>query len=854
MSLLCARQSLSLAHPHTKPEFDMKFYTNVDRIGEQIVMRYVDDGDRKLIKTKFQPTLYVQGNGEYRDIHNRQYYPTKFDSIKAATDFIHLHDGVENFVVAGNTKYQYEFINTTFPEEIQFDVDLLNICYVDIEVWGDGTFPEPADAKFPINAISLRIHGKTYAFGLRHNGSTFSKDGVDVFLFDTEIELMNSFVQFWTECQIDIISGWNVDFDITYICKRLENISDKSTLNKLSPYKSVYSYNRDDDYGKSQLYYTIKGISKIDYLEIYKKFIFKTRESYRLDYIATIELDEQKTDVSDYDNLFDLYEKNFELFMTYNIQDVELVERLDKKLKFMEIAVNLAYFSKVNFEDVTSPMRYWENIIQNYFTENKMVIPIKRENSVKNSKFKGAYVKPPIVGRYNNIVSFDFASLYPSIMIAFNISPECIEDQIEMRVDDVLNRTIDLTEQHNKNQTVAVNGVCFSKNKDGFIPTLVGKMLRLRKEYKNKMLDVKREIETLDKFKHQDEIKQLKKQSVEFFNKQMVAKVAANSFFGICGLVHFRFYDIRLAEAITLSAQAANKNVELQLNHYINQTFSFPSNTDHVVYMDTDSCYISLDQIIDRLTKQVGSHNVELAKKIGYSKLSEKINESITDFEKYLNCKHDLSMKLEAVGKGLFIKRKKYLLSVYHFESVDYQEPELKMTGVEALKSSTPKVCRDALTKCAKFLMQGTEEDLVNFVTDFKEKWKTFSPDEIALPSAVNGLHKYHLGENKYKKGCPIHIRAAIVYNYMLKLHNLDKLYTEIKDGVKVKYVFLYTNNPTGENVIAFPNKLPVEFGLNEYVDMRWQYKRAFIKPLEIMTEHSGWHYEKANNLLDLFA
>ena len=837
------------------------FYTNVALVGNKIHMRYIENGIRKQNDFSFSPELFIKSKkGNFRDLYHNSYKSIEVENVKIAKEKVKSSSNIEDYTICGNAKPEFEFIHKNFPENISFDSSQINIAYLDIEVFTDGAFPEPSAAKYPINAISFRIHGMTHAFGLTYDNVTYKskKDDVTVYLFDTEEKLLTEFINFWSKCELDVISGWNSNsFDIPYICRRIENVFGERYLKRLSPYSKVFSTERKNDFGNKEIAYKIYGISQIDYLAIYKKFTFKNRESYKLDFIAQEELGEHKEDVSDYDNLFDLYEKDFELFMDYNIKDTELVERLDDRLKLMEIALTLAYFSKVNYEDIFSPMRYWENIIQNYLYEHQIVVPIEKPENEKTKKFEGAYVKDPIVGKHDFMVSFDFTALYPYILRTFNISPETIQGmRYDLDVESILNQSIDLSSEYEKDITVAANGARFTRKHTGFIPALIKRMLDLRVDSKKEMIKTQQKIEEMKKSgENLNDIKLLEKKAVALFNMQLVAKVAANSFYGICGLKYFRFYDIRLAEAVTYSGQAANRFVEKKVNEYLNKLLE-TENKDYTIYMDTDSCYFDLSGMVNKFVpNKTKQEQNEFVKKVGYSKLTECIDNAIDSFNKYLNV-HDaiLNMKMEAVGGGVFIAKKKYVMSIVHMEGVDYAKPKLKMTGVEAVKSSTPAPARKALTDCANILVTGTEDELIEYVKRFRKEWNGLSPDQIGLPTSVNGIFKYHTENNKYSLGCPIHVRAAINYNYWISEYKIDMHYSDIKDGSKAKYVFLINQNYTRENVIAFPSKLPKELDLHSKIDYNAQLERSFLSPLKIMLEPTGWNYEKKVNLMDLFS
>jgi DNA polymerase elongation subunit (family B) len=640
----------------------------------------------------------------------------------------------------------------------------------------------------------------------------------------------------------DVITGWNVlKFDITYIVNRVRRLGLEAE--KLSPWGMIRDQ-KDRDTG--DIYYSIPGIAILDYMELYKKFTFTARESYRLDFIAEVELGENKLE-NKFDTFKEFYTNDWDNFVKYNIHDVYLVDKLEDRLKLIILATILAYKGKVNFEDVYSPVRTWDILIYNYLSEKKIVVPLK--SASRPVPFVGGFVKDPIAGLHNWVCSFDLTSLYPHIIMGYNMSPETITDLlVPVSVDDLVSKSVNLDVLKDQDVAMAANGSTYLRDKRGFLPELMQSLYNERKTSKNQMLKLQKEYEKTKDPATDKEIARLS-------TLEQAIKVTLNSGYGAVTNAYFRYFDIRIGEGITKTGQLASQWISRKLNEFMNKALKTES-VDYVIYSDTDSCYLSLDKVV-----QVHAADKDTAGKIQFMTdfaikvLQPYIDKSYQEMADYTNAYEQMmKMKLEVIADvGIFYKKKKYLLNVHSSEGVVYSEPKLKVKGLSMIQSSTPEICRDSLRASIKVALSGSEKEVREFNKNFRIKFDQHTPEEISFPRSVNGIDTYSSDTGIYSKGTPIAVRGALLYNHYVKRNKLDKKYTMIKNGDKVKFVFLKMPNPIHENVIAFPTELPKEFGLHNYIDYDTQYEKAFKDSLGDLVEPMGWVVDEVSNLEDFF-
>ena len=822
-----------------------RLYSNVTLLGDSILCRGYENGDPVSFKEIIKPTLFVPSpKGKWKSLTGEKMTPVVQDGARRAREFIEKYKDVNNFEVHGYERFVYQWISEKYPGQLRFNMSDMKIITIDIEVACENGFPDVEASQEEMLCITIKdlATGKFITWGTRE-----AKVDTEYRVFWTEQEMLTDFHKWWCSNTPDIITGWNCNlYDIPYICRRLERVLGEKWQKSLSPWNKV---NMREVYiqGRRNLAYDILGVSILDYLDLYRKFTYTNQESYRLEHIATVELGEGKLDHSEFENFKDFYTEHWQKFVEYNIKDVDLVDRLEKKMKLLELAITMAYDAKVNFEDVYSQVRMWDTLIYNYLKERKICVP-PRQESKKDDKYAGAYVKEPIPGLYDWVVSFDLNSLYPHLIMEYNISPETLVPTRypSISVDKILNGEIDIDSDY----CVAANGAQYRKDIQGFLPQMMQKIYDERKIYKKKMLIAKSEYEKTGN-------KALQADISAFNNIQMARKIQLNSAYGAIGNQYFRYFNIANAEAITLSGQLSIRWIENKMNSYINKILK-TKEVDYVIASDTDSIYLNLGSLVETVFKGREKSDQSVLRFL------EKVCD--VEFEKYIQNSYEalattvnaydqkMFMKRENIAnKGIWTAKKRYILNVWNSEGVQYAEPKLKMMGIEAVKSSTPAACRTAIKDALKVIMNGTESDVQEFVGDFRKKFETMPPEDIAFPRGCNGVGKFSNPATIYSKGTPIHVRGALLYNFHAKKTKITHKYPLIQEGEKVKFLYLRRPNKINENVISFFQTLPKEFGLDKYIDFDLQFQKSFLDPLQVIMDTINWKAEKIATLEDLF-
>ena len=827
------------------------FYTNVNLIGNNLLYIGYEDGQRIQRKFKFSPTLYVVSNQitEYKTLDGRYAKPIRFDTVGQARDFKDKYKDVENFEVHGYDRFLYQYISEEFSNEVDYDIKTLKITSLDIEVACENGFPNVRECAEQLLAITVQDYQtrKLKVFATRDYHNT--RKDVDFIYCDDEKHLLQCFLAYWQTDFPDVLTGWNVElYDVPYICGRLERLFGEKELKMMSPWGMVKSEEIEIK-GRSNILYNLMGINVLDYMDLYKKFTYTNQESYRLDHIAFVELAQKKLDHSEYENFKDFYTKDWQKFIDYNIKDVELVLQLEDKMKLLELAVALAYDAKVNLKDVYYQVRMWDTLIYNFLKERNVVVPpAKRSN--KDEKYAGAYGKEPIPGKYEWVVSFDLNSLYPHLIMQYNISPETLWESRHpsANVERLLNQTDKIDPQF----ATCANGAQYRKDIHGFLPEMMQKIYDERVQSKKLMLMAKQEYEKTP-------TKDLEKSISKYNNIQMARKIQLNSAYGAIGNQYFRYYNLRNAEAITLSGQVSIRWIENKVNGYLNKLLN-SNEKDYVIASDTDSIYICLDDLV---TKVYGDKEVSQEKVVDFldkackEKIEPFIDRSYTELAEYTNAyEQKMFMKRENIAaRGIWTAKKRYILNVWDSEGVRYNQPKLKMMGIEAVKSSTPMPCRKAIKDALNIMMTGEQDELIKFIDGFKKEFYSLPPEDIAFPRSVNGLRKFKSDTDVYSKGCPLHVRGSLLYNFYVSQKKLENKYPLIQEGEKIKYIYMKVGrtNYTGENVLSFLNTFPRELGLEECIDHKISFKKSFLDPLQIITNVIGWDTEKKSSLEFLF-
>ncbi len=821
-------------------------------IGDKFLVRGYDNGEYFQIRDDYQPTLFVSSNKEtqYKTLDGQHVAKVKPGTVRETKEFIRQYEFVDNFQVFGNERFIYQYISDKYPQdEVKFDISKIRLYTMDIETKSENGFPDVESADQEMLLISMQNYN-TKEIITWGQGPFKLKQGNHYYKqFNNEFDLLNDFISWWMKNTPDIVTGWNIQmFDIPYLAKRLYRVLGDKVARRLSPWglcspKELYIK------GRRHIVYDIGGITQLDYLDLYKKFTYTNRESYRLDYIAQVELGQKKLDHSEHDTFKDFYTNGWQKFVEYNIIDVELVDRLEDKMKLIELALTMAYDAKVNYNDVFYQVRMWDNIIYNYLKKRNIVIPPKLSEQ-KDEKYAGAYVKEPKPGKYDWVVSFDLNSLYPHLIMQYNISPETLRDERHptVSVKDILEKN--LTFEMHKDNAVCANGAMYRKDKRGFLPELMEKMYNERVIFKKRMLEAKQEYEKTP-------TDNLVKEIARCNNIQMAKKISLNSAYGAIGNQYFRYYQLANAEAITLSGQVSIRWIENKMNNFLNKILK-TEGKDYVIASDTDSIYLHLGPLVDVIYKDKEKDSesiVSFIDTICEKTLEPFIDQSYKELAEYVNAyDQKMFMKRENIAdRGIWTAKKRYILNVWNSEGVQYHEPKLKMMGIEAVKSSTPAPCREMIKDALKLMMNGTEDDVIKFIENSRKEFRRLPPEEISFPRSVSDVTKYKSSNMIYIKGTPIHVRGALLFNYYIKKHNLTNKYSLIGNGEKIKFCYLKKPNKIHENVISFIQDFPKELQLDKYVDHDLQFEKSFIEPLRIILDSIGWKVEKTANLESFF-
>ena len=852
------------------------FYINAKVYGDNILYTGIKNGKKIRTKIPYSPSLFVPTNEEtpYKTLYGENLKKVKMGTIKKAKEFVKQYETVGNFRIFGNTRFEYCAISDLFPDKVDWDFSKIRIGIVDIEVDSDpstGGFASPQDPFQPIISIAYKIFGEdtTYVFGYYDfkapNNVTYIK-------CQDEYTLIKKFIDVWSFDYPDIISGWNVEgFDIPYIVNRFNKIVTEKETKRLSPWsviQEIKSRKFNQKFNRYEEEYAFKflGVSTVDYLDLYKKYQpgGNSQDSYRLDNIAEVEIGEKKIEYSG--SLHKLYQEDKQKFYEYNIQDVILIEKMDEKCKLFSLGLTLSYNSKTNYDDIFQQTRMWDSLVYDFLKKKGIQVP---QNGVKDDQaYEGAYVKSPIIGMHKWIVTIDATSLYPSIIMGKNISPETIVDPADytqdmrdilsqpISVDNLLAKKIDLSKLKENNVTIAPNGQFFRTDKKGFLPQMVEELFAKRQEYKKTMIEYQKEYEKVSlEDPNSEHLNEISFEIAKYNNLQNAMKLCLNSLYGCLGTKYFRFFDVRQAEAITLEGQLSNRWVANGINKYLNKILK--SDKDYVIGGDTDSLFLSLGGLVEKVCPKdmPPEQIIDFLIKSATVKIQPEVDSLCGELGEYLNSFDDkLKYKLEKIcSNSIFVAKKRYALNVYSNEGVVYNEPKIKVTGLQIIQSSTPALVRKALKECIKFILDEEKDQLQSFVASFKRKFFDFTPEEISYSRGVNGIGKYQDSVFLYKKGTPIHVRGSIIFNNSIKEYKLDHDYEFIKDGDKIKFCYLKLPNPLKENVLAFPEKIPDKLNIHNYIDYGTMWDKAFIEPLKSITDIIDWDLEKRNSLEDFF-
>ena len=837
----------------------MSFYTSVHRYGNKMLFRGYDaNGNRIHKRVPFKPTFFLpskKGNSEWTALDGTSVEPMKLESMSEAQDFAKRYEDVDNFKIHGNNNFVAQFIAEAYPGDIKYKLRHICVGNIDIEVASDDGFPHPEQANHPIISIAYKDNQSNvfHVWGLGEYDCTKTELNTDALIqyrhCNDEKDLIEKFLIFWQNNTPDIITGWNIRlFDIPYMINRTLKVCGEETTKLYSPWK-IYKYRQIGIKGKSMDAYEIYGIAQMDYFDLFQKFgyTYGNQESYALDHIAHTVLGERKLSYEEHGSLHTLYKNDHQKFIDYNIRDVDLVDRIDKETGLMDLALVIAYKGGVNYPDVFGTTSIWDSIIYRYLSERKIAIP-PNDNTPKRP-YPGGYVKEPRIGMSEWITSFDLNSLYPNLIVQYNMSPETLmRDPCDKLINGVDHYLLTETDpihpaQRSRDIAVAANGSTYRKDKRGFMPEIIIGLYDERRETKNQMLSIQQENEKSPSPDMKREINRLN-------NTQQAVKILLNSLYGALGNQYFRYFDQEIAEGITLSGQLSVRWAEKAMNKYMNKILK-TEDQDFVIAIDTDSLYVDMAPLVKQVNPEDPVKFIDNAcQKKFEPMLAEAYAELFSNMNAYEN---RMEMAREAIAdRGVWTAKKRYILNVHNNEGVQYAEPKLKVMGIEAVKSSTPQIVRDKFKQAYKIILNGTEAELQNFVSDFYEEFTSLPAESVSFPRGVSELNKWVDKNTKYKKGTPIHVRGAIMFNRMLKEKGL--MAEEVKNGSKVKFCYLKTPNPMMENVISFSTFLPKEFELDQYIDYEMQFDKTFKDPLKLVTDAINWNVDQVSTLEGFFA
>jgi len=812
----------------------MEFYTNVIQRGNSLLVRGVEDGQRVSKRVNYRPTLFnkVHEHTGYKTLDGQDVLPRKFDSIKEAKAWAEQRENQK--ILFGNTQYPYCYISDEYPDDVPWDKDQILIVTIDIEVECENGFPNPQDAAEPLLSITMKNHQnkKIVVWGLHEFQN--SREDVDYRLCRDEDDLLIKFLDEWRMIYPDIVTGWNTEFfDIPYICNRIKNLFGEDFMHKLSPWNNVFA-KEVYQMGRKHQVYSIQGVSALDFFDLYRKFTYTNQERYTLDHIAFVELGERK-DGNPFETFKEWYQKDYQSFIEYNIQDVEIVDKLEDKMRLIELCLTMAYDGKVNFTDVLGQVRYWDNVIYNHLRKKNIVIPQKKDNE-KIEKFEGAYVKDPQVGMHKWVMSFDLNSLYPHLIMQYNISPETLMRGGEVKegmVDGILAEKI----RNDTEYCMTPNGAFFRKDVKGFLPEIMENVYNDRVKYKKLMLEAKQEYEDTGD-------PALLKKISRYDNIQMAKKISLNSAYGAIGNNYFRYFDLLVATAITTSGQLSIRWVEKSFNIYLNRILK-TTGVDYVIASDTDSVYVTFESLVAKKFKsgEQTSKIVNFLDAFAKEELEPFIDKSYEALAKRMNA-YDQKMQMarEAIAStGIWTAKKRYILNVWDMEGVRFKEPYLKIMGIEAVKSSTPAPCREKIKQALKIIINGNEKELNAFIKDFRDELMNLPPEDIAYPRSCNGVKKFSGESQLFAKGAPIHVKGAILYNHLVNKQKLGNKYPLIQEGDKIRFLHLRQPNVFQSSAFSFMTEVPKELDIAGKIDYDMQYEKSFVEPLKVITDKMNW-------------
>lgn len=780
-------------------------------------------------------------------------------------------DGKRLNKVYGNFRNRGGFYETDLPRETRVLTDLyLNedepstgnvVLFFDIEVSMEDGLPNVKTATNEITSIA--VYDPTiskYSVFVLDKSELYTNrmvDGTDIIFCKSEIELLHKFIDLYEEIRPTIITGWNSNgFDVPYLYNRLVSVCGRSTANRLSPIGKV-------KYSERLEQYKIAGVSSLDYFDLYKKFTYTQQANYRLDTIGRIEVGMGKVPYEG--SLDQLFRENLETFIEYNLQDVRIIVELDKKLKLIELVRGICHLGHVPYEDYGMSSRFLEGTIVTYLHRKGIIVPNKPQDGREKMQalddgeegFTGAYVKDPVPGLYEWIYSLDLQSLYPSIIMSLNISPETkagfvkdwnpnkhIANELSTYVVELkdtgkqvtLNRETFMEFMKEQQLSLSSNGVLYTNHRVGIIPEILDIWFKQRVEYKNTM---------------KQHVNNGNKELAEYYDRrQHIQKIFLNSLYGVLGLPVFRFYDVDNAAAVTLTGQDVIKSSASFVNDlYKSRNVVSPTGSDdHCVYIDTDSLYFSSMPFLGKFT----THEEKLEFTIKLARTVESLlnkNYDVIARDMFFCSSHRLYIKGESIATtGLWTVKKRYALNkTYDLETNKIVNNKIVAKGLDVVRSSFPKAFREFMNQLLADILNKVDKRIIDEnILEFKNKLETTHYLEIARNTSANNISEYSAGLAKagsFATGTPAHVKASISYNRLLQHFNIADKYAPIEDGEKIKYVFL-KKNPLHIDTLAvkgYGDPSQITNLIEQYIDIDALFDKELKNKLEQIYTALRW-------------
>lgn len=843
---------------------------NYDFFSNKIYYKYIDnEGKRKseIISPEIEYYIFDKtGKSILKDIYGNSVVKRTTDEYNKLKNILDSGSECCEADISGELK----FLNKIYlNEKIDFQQENFNICKIDIEVQSSDEIPLPAEAKkYPINLISISVNGEMTTFGIKEYTGEKVKN---YYYISEEKNMLEEFISFFRKKKIDILTGWYINqFDLPYLINRCKYLN--VDYNRLSPFNIVVEKKKYNEY-------IIYGISQLDYLELYKKFTYGSRESYSLHSISMAELQEGKLKLEGTVN--NEWKDNWNNFVEYNIQDVNLVDKLDNKLRFIELALIMSFDALIPFENIFATLPLHTGYILRYLHKNNMVMPQRKKQ--EDEVYPGAYVFAE-QGIYKNVISYDVESEYPSMIMRYNISPETLRKDPKDFTNLIKTPLSDYKKWETINGEKEYGGIYYDRSKKGILNLITEevfterKKLNLKKEIckykiKNKSLVEISKILKINEDKMDELCKEIENErgnSGLYDIRQKARKIQLNSLYGAIANKHFHLYNIHNVVTITLGGQTLIKYLVNNINDYLKNYFYKNKKYFGIideknkldkpisVIIDTDSVYLCLNEIIEKLGLKFKNNDEFRNWSLNFDR------EFLTPFFKKIldidankyNVESIINFKREKIISDMIvIAKKRYIVFVIDEKGHKLDKPEISSTGVEIVRTDTPKFCRKKIEETVEKIINSNKDETIEFMKKIHKEFRNSEIGDIANPTGISDYKKYAKSMEfyeknglQYPKGCPIHVRAAINYNYLIDKYKL-KL-QKVSNGTKMRYIYVSEQNEINSNVIGFIGNYPDKFKEIFKVDYKIQWEKTFQNVIQRIFEAIGWGEISLDNSL----